>query len=330
MSLDHFQSVSVRERRQGDVRLLLIPVGDSGNIVAQRQIPMFGAPSESLYAAAERLLEPDGFRKMKTVHRMTRSHFSEFSAETISRIRRSEGFLESPCSAEIIFCAGAADAGIFPVSIQEHFHFSFSPPSGIVLLPEEETSCEAPGSFDAVGDDEILPVLKRMDPAEGSVEKSGIRRNFLQSEMKRVEKVALDTAEILKLLFEALFRSLARDLREPLRENIPLPFLKIRREMELEDHPRPLAELARRTGYSTARFSVLFRKFFGVPPIRFSHELRMERAADFLMNRNWNVSEVADRVGYAQIQQFSRAFKKYFGVSPEEMRRRDDSRCSGM
>lgn len=136
--------------------------------------------------------------------------------------------------------------------------------------------------------------------------------------------------EILKLLFEALFRTLARDLREPLRENIPLPFLKIRREMELEDHPRPLAELARRTGYSTARFSVLFRKFFGVPPIRFSHELRMERAADFLMNRNWNVSEVADRVGYAQIQQFSRAFKKYFGVSPEEMRRRDDSCGSGI
>ncbi len=169
-----------------------------------------------------------------------------------------------------------------------------------------------------------------MDPTEGGVEKSGIRRNFLQSEMKRVEKVALDTVEILKLLFEALFRSLTRDLRESIREKIPLTFLEIRRKMALEGHPRPLAELARRTGYSTARFSVLFRKFFGVPPIRFSHELRMERAADFLMNRNWNVSEVADRVGYAQIQQFSRAFKKYFGVSPEEMRSRRDPCGFGM
>jgi two-component system response regulator YesN len=47
----------------------------------------------------------------------------------------------------------------------------------------------------------------------------------------------------------------------------------------------------------------------------------MREAAYLLHDRNLNVTEIARRVGYAEIFHFSKLFKKRFGRSPRETRR---------
>lgn len=44
--------------------------------------------------------------------------------------------------------------------------------------------------------------------------------------------------------------------------------------------------------------------------------LRMLRAAAWLTNKDWSIAEVARRVGYPNMQSFSRAFRESHGVSP--------------
>ncbi len=42
----------------------------------------------------------------------------------------------------------------------------------------------------------------------------------------------------------------------------------------------------------------------------------MERAAELLLHTEKKVYEIAEQVGYTSISYFSTAFKKYFGMTP--------------
>ena len=51
-------------------------------------------------------------------------------------------------------------------------------------------------------------------------------------------------------------------------------------------------------------------------------QVRMERAAEYLVQNGVTVREVANRVGYRQAAQFAKAFRLHHGMSPSEYRRR--------
>ena len=57
--LNNLQAVLVRQFRELGVRLGLIPVGDRGDIVLERQIPSSRAPAQGLDRYFQVLLEPD-------------------------------------------------------------------------------------------------------------------------------------------------------------------------------------------------------------------------------------------------------------------------------
>ncbi|THF77285.1 response regulator transcription factor [Cohnella fermenti] len=55
----------------------------------------------------------------------------------------------------------------------------------------------------------------------------------------------------------------------------------------------------------------------------FSHylvEVKMAKAAELLKDIRFKTYEVSERVGYSQAKNFTRTFKKYYGVSPREFR----------
>ena len=56
----------------------------------------------------------------------------------------------------------------------------------------------------------------------------------------------------------------------------------------------------------------------GQTPQQYVNAYRMNRAAELLRSGEYTVSEVADRVGTSSPANFSRVFKKYFGVSPSD------------
>lgn len=52
--------------------------------------------------------------------------------------------------------------------------------------------------------------------------------------------------------------------------------------------------------------------------------VRLKRAAALLAENNYTVYEVADMVGYNDSKYFSREFKKKFGISPKDSKKRPD------
>jgi transcriptional regulator GlxA family with amidase domain len=91
-----------------------------------------------------------------------------------------------------------------------------------------------------------------------------------------------------------------------------------------ENPPRshPVAELARKAGYSRNHFTVLFQRYTGHTPERYAVLCRLRRASQLLAATELDVGEIAAQLGYSDIYGFSHQFKKFKGVSPLAWRRR--------
>ncbi len=79
--------------------------------------------------------------------------------------------------------------------------------------------------------------------------------------------------------------------------------------------------LASRAGMSRSSFFQRFSELVGEPPARYLARWRMWVAADLLRREGLSLGELAERVGYASEDAFSRVFKKVIGVSPAQYRR---------
>ena len=62
----------------------------------------------------------------------------------------------------------------------------------------------------------------------------------------------------------------------------------------------------------------LFVKKFGVPPIKYSIQLKINYACDLLKSKLYTISQISEICGYNDIYFFSRQFKEYMGLSPTD------------
>lgn len=80
-------------------------------------------------------------------------------------------------------------------------------------------------------------------------------------------------------------------------------------------------ELARRLSLNRSYFSSIFKKKVGVPPGKYLYSYRMSLAASLLSRGGSSVTVTARSVGYTDIYNFSKMFKRFYGVSPTEYAR---------
>ena len=62
----------------------------------------------------------------------------------------------------------------------------------------------------------------------------------------------------------------------------------------------------------------LFVKKFGMPPIKYSIQLKINYACDLLRSERYTITQTAELCGYSDLYFFSRQFKEYVGISPTE------------
>ncbi|GAK42444.1 AraC family transcriptional regulator [Paenibacillus urinalis] len=73
-------------------------------------------------------------------------------------------------------------------------------------------------------------------------------------------------------------------------------------------------------GVERTHFTKTFHKTYGISPMKYMQELRMNEAKLLLTGTNYKLGEIAQSVGYPDLFSFSKAFKSYEGVSPAKYR----------
>ncbi|ENO15382.2 helix-turn-helix domain-containing protein [Marinobacter nanhaiticus D15-8W] len=86
------------------------------------------------------------------------------------------------------------------------------------------------------------------------------------------------------------------------------------------DQPLNLATLAGWVNLSPYHFARLFRASFGCAPYQYLQERRLTRARDELRQSDLPVTTIAMHCGFNDASQFSRAFRKRFGITPSAYR----------
>ena len=82
-------------------------------------------------------------------------------------------------------------------------------------------------------------------------------------------------------------------------------------------NPPSLGALASQVGLNDCTLKRGFRQIFGTTVFRYLQSYRLEQAKQMLAAADISVTEVARRVGYADITAFARAFKHKFGMNPK-------------
>lgn len=86
--------------------------------------------------------------------------------------------------------------------------------------------------------------------------------------------------------------------------------------------PLKLEELAPLFGYNASYLGKLFRDKTACSFNEYLDKTRMEHAKTLLTGSNRRVYEIAQELGYKDVDYFHKKFKKYVGVSPNEYRRK--------
>ena len=82
-----------------------------------------------------------------------------------------------------------------------------------------------------------------------------------------------------------------------------------------------LAALAELADLSLYHFARAFTQSFGVPPHRYHMARRMDRARSLLQRSVLTVTQIGIQIGFRETSSFTRAFRRFTGLTPTEYRR---------
>jgi AraC-like DNA-binding protein len=81
-----------------------------------------------------------------------------------------------------------------------------------------------------------------------------------------------------------------------------------------------LGSLCERLQLSREHFVRLFSERMGMPPMRYYSRLKIEAARAMLSSTNLRIQEIADKLGYGNQFNFTRAFRRIAGMTPSSYR----------
>lgn len=89
-------------------------------------------------------------------------------------------------------------------------------------------------------------------------------------------------------------------------------------------NPPSQKELAQEVAQNESKLRKDFKEYFGVTIHNYTIRLRMEYARKLLLEHRKTIFETAELTGFSHQNNFSNAFKKYFGISPSEIKHSRD------
>jgi AraC family transcriptional regulator len=78
-----------------------------------------------------------------------------------------------------------------------------------------------------------------------------------------------------------------------------------------------IKEIAKMVCLSEFRFHHLFKETFGMTPLKYQTKVMMKKAVTLYSEKNISWTEVSEKIGYTDLQTFSKVFKRVYGASPK-------------
>lgn len=89
-------------------------------------------------------------------------------------------------------------------------------------------------------------------------------------------------------------------------------------DRHIDDPQFSLSALAKALGFSTGYLSGLFKEHFGIPFQDYMLMMRLEKAKLLLLSTDMKNYQIAEAVGFEDVNYFGTRFKKQFGMSPKQ------------
>jgi AraC-like DNA-binding protein len=96
-------------------------------------------------------------------------------------------------------------------------------------------------------------------------------------------------------------------------ESIAAAIERLRREF---NQPLRIESIAREVGMSVSGFHHQFKAVTAMSPLQFQKQLRLQEARRLMLGENLDAASAGMRVGYDDASQFSREYKRLFGLPP--------------
>lgn len=99
--------------------------------------------------------------------------------------------------------------------------------------------------------------------------------------------------------------------------------IRIAKQYIMENYMKPISlkEVSSIVGFNDSYFSTLFKKESGKNFLEYLSEVRMNKAKEMLKETNLSVADICEKVGYSDLKHFTKCFKKYTGLKPNEFRK---------
>lgn len=140
-----------------------------------------------------------------------------------------------------------------------------------------------------------------------------IFKNMLESEKFEISKELFLTSKLYEL-----FSIIMEEEKNKSINNFPKIYVIKAESYILANymHDITVESISKFLGINRGYFSTIFKKATGKSPKQYIVDVRLEKAARFLLENNFTASEAARSTGYSDIFNFSKMFKRKFGVSP--------------
>ncbi|HCM32756.1 MULTISPECIES: helix-turn-helix transcriptional regulator [Chryseobacterium] len=159
--------------------------------------------------------------------------------------------------------------------------------------------------------------LQKATPPNMTVEMHMILKEILGSSKKGVMQKLFIEAKIIKLLILIFEQFNEKNLLESTSKNPEM----VKKFIDENYHRNIKAEeIGKLMGVNQNMIRKEFKAEYHTTISHYISELRMLRAKKLISDKDIMIKEIAIECGYEYIQNFTRAFKKKFGVSPEHLR----------
>ena len=144
-----------------------------------------------------------------------------------------------------------------------------------------------------------------------------ITKPFYTGELKTRIYNMLSQREKLKLKYSKLnLLGLSLEQNESVDDRFIIRIIKIISE-NLKDYEFDVSVLESQLGMSRMHLSRKLKIITGLTPGTLIRNIRLEKAAELLLKKSGNITEIANSVGISNPSNFTKSFRNYFGVSPK-------------